>query len=160
MGDFMAMPIGTGPSKDDLFAAVKNWRNCCPTIPKPRMLPGKKKQLSIDTLRLHFQTNDQKNMSFINLNMITCYFQQGFRLLLLYTIIQTVPCICCISMAPCSMGLGLMMVVWVAWHRLTILGLGAVCGAPGMALGNKKHTNITYICILQTPLIYWTELIS
>lgn len=40
MGVFMAMPMGTGPSRDDLLDAAKNWRNCCPPIPKPRMLPG------------------------------------------------------------------------------------------------------------------------
>lgn len=33
-----------------------------------------------------------------------------------------------------------MMVVWVAWHRLTILGGGAVCGGTAMGLG-KKSTN-------------------
>lgn len=55
----------------------------------------------------------------------------------LYTIFQHLPCICCISRAPCSMGLGAMMVVWDAWHRLTILGGGAVWGGTGMALGNK-----------------------
>lgn len=40
MGVFMAMPMGTGPSKDDLDEAAKNCRNCWPPIPKFLMVPG------------------------------------------------------------------------------------------------------------------------
>lgn len=54
---------------------------------------------------------------------------------------SAVPCICCISRAPCSMGLGAMMVVWVAWHRLTILGGGAVWGGTAMGLGKRAEIN-------------------
>lgn len=59
-----------------------------------------------------------------------------------YSLGLTLPCICCISRAPCSMGLGAMMVVWVAWHRLTILGGGAVWGGTGMALGKREEVNV------------------
>lgn len=36
-----------------------------------------------------------------------------------------------------------MMVVWVAWHRLTILGGGAVWGGTGMGLvKERKYVNM------------------
>lgn len=35
-----------------------------------------------------------------------------------------------------------MMVVWVAWHRLTILGGGAVWGGTGMGLGKRAEMNM------------------
>jgi len=37
------------------------------------------------------------------------------------------------------MGLGAMIVVWVAWQRLTILGAGAAWA--GMGLGHKTEPN-------------------
>lgn len=48
MGDLMAIPMGTGPRSDDLAPVVKNCRNCCPPIPKPRMLPGWKHSMRAD----------------------------------------------------------------------------------------------------------------
>lgn len=68
----------------------------------------------------------------------------GIAIFMLFT--HTVPCICCISKAPCSMGLGAMMVVCEAWLRLTIRGGGAVWGATGMVLGKKytQESNMSY----------------
>ena len=125
MGVFMAMPMGTGPRRDDLEEAAKNWRNCCPPIPKPRMLPAKQRMMGKDT---HMGMVGKNGLYILG----CCVFPDA-------VVVQTVPCICCIRRAPCSMGLGVRSVVWVAWHRLTILGGGAVWGGTGMALGNK-HT--------------------
>lgn len=44
-----------------------------------------------------------------------------------------------------------MMVVWVAWQRLTILGGGAVCGGMGIALGNNKKGNKQTFNTLKLP---------
>lgn len=82
------------------------------------------------------------------------------------------------SKAPCSMGLGAMMVACDAWLRLTIRGGGAVWVGTGMALGKKytrknKHLiNSIYIlkseakaqCVAQTtnppePLTMLTPLL-
>lgn len=149
MGDLMAMPMGTGPSRDDLVEAVKNWRNCCPPIPKPLMLPGWKQ--SMMGIQIHVGKDVYKKKTILK---DSTALLMSFRFCplpdVLTTTIQTVPCICCISRAPCSIGLGAMMVVWVAWHRLTILGGGAVWGGTGMALQIDKRKINKEHCLVQT----------
>lgn len=42
------------------------------------------------------------------------------------------------------------MVVWVAWHRLTILGGGAVWGGTGMGLGKREELNMQVYSLKKT----------